>query len=147
MLDKTYCRRLVGYPLEMKRYTNIIPRMGETLMTGYQALLKQLYTPKKYYERIRTFLKDYKPPQRDVRVDLRIVPRYGRAFLRLLGRLGFSGRGALSFWRLFYWVLLTRPRMLPLALTMAAYGIHFQWICNLQSRQPSTSADGASLSG
>ncbi|MCX5970500.1 MAG: DUF4070 domain-containing protein [Coprothermobacterota bacterium] len=128
-------------------YTNIIPRMGETLLTGYQSLLRQLYAPKKYYERIRIFLKDYKPPQQSVRIDLRIVPRYSRAFLRLLGRLGFSGKGALSFWRLFNWVLLTRPRMLPLAMTMAAYGIHFQWICDLQSRQPSTSADGASLSG
>jgi radical SAM superfamily enzyme YgiQ (UPF0313 family) len=123
-------------------YTNIIPKMGETLMTGYQSLLKQLYTPKKYYERIRTFLEEYKLPQNKVRIDLRILPRYGRAFFRILGRLGFRGKGTLSFWRLFKWVLWTRPRMLPLAMTMAAYSIHFQWICDHPARQGSPSADG-----
>src|SRR5512145_1225792 len=42
--------------------TNIIPRMGlDSLRDGYRKLLDQIYAPKLYYERVRTFLREYHP--------------------------------------------------------------------------------------
>ena len=44
--------------------TNIIPRMGiEPLREGYRKILSQIYSPKFYYERVVTFLREYQPPQ------------------------------------------------------------------------------------
>ncbi|MGE5464500.1 MAG: B12-binding domain-containing radical SAM protein, partial [Syntrophothermus sp.] len=44
--------------------TNIIPRMGlETLRKGYREVLSHIYAPRFYYERVHTFLREYKPPR------------------------------------------------------------------------------------
>jgi hypothetical protein len=41
---------------------NFIPKMHhETLITGYKHVLDTIYAPRQYYERVRTFLKEYKP--------------------------------------------------------------------------------------
>jgi len=117
-------------------WTNVIPKMGELLMSGYQYILKQLYSPPNFYQRIRTFLMEYRPPHYKVRFDLRVIPRYCRATLRVIGHLGFASKERSHFWRLFWWVLLTRPRLLPLAMTLAAYGVHFRKICELYIGHP-----------
>ena len=42
----------------MSGLTNIVPKMGlDQLREGYRWLLKQLYSPKLYYERVRTLLR------------------------------------------------------------------------------------------
>jgi len=42
--------------------TNIIPHMNlEVLHKGYQSVVHYLYTPKNYYARVKTFLREYKP--------------------------------------------------------------------------------------
>ena len=42
--------------------TNFTPKMGrETLTNGYKHILNTIYAPKPYYERVKTFLKEYKP--------------------------------------------------------------------------------------
>ncbi len=44
--------------------TNIIPRMGiDRLLDGYQSIMKQIYSPKNYYRRVRTLLKELKAPE------------------------------------------------------------------------------------
>jgi hypothetical protein len=41
--------------------TNIIPRMGiEKLREGYREILRQIYAPELYYERVLTFLREYR---------------------------------------------------------------------------------------
>src|ERR1019366_7521286 len=43
--------------------TNFIPRMNrETLRAGYRHLMAHLYAPGPYYQRVRTFLREYQPP-------------------------------------------------------------------------------------
>jgi radical SAM superfamily enzyme YgiQ (UPF0313 family) len=103
--------------------TNIIPRMDlEVLRTGYRQILEHIYSPQHYYERVKTFLEDYDPP----RLNLKIDAGYLAAFLRSVGRLGINGSERVQYWKLFVWTLFRKPRLFPLAITMAIYGFHFR---------------------
>ena len=105
--------------------TNILPVMGlNTLRGHYRALIGQLYEPKHYYARVRTFLREYRAPAVRPRLDTQRV----LAFFRSTARLGVLGRERLQYWRLLGWTLLRRPRLLPHAVTLAIYGYHFRLI-------------------
>jgi hypothetical protein len=42
---------------------NIVPIMDlDTLREGYRRILRHIYSPAPYYQRVRTFLGEYKPP-------------------------------------------------------------------------------------
>jgi hypothetical protein len=108
--------------------TNIIPKMNiETLRQGYKTILSQIYSPKMYYERVKTFLREYKPPKVGSYVDFQHV----MAFLRSIYRIGIKGVERVHYWRLFFWTLLRRPKLFPLAITFAIYGYHFRQVCEL----------------
>jgi uncharacterized protein DUF4070 len=38
----------------------------------------------------------------------------------------FIGKEKLYFWKLFFWSLLMKPRLFPLAITYSVYGFHFR---------------------
>jgi radical SAM superfamily enzyme YgiQ (UPF0313 family) len=108
--------------------TNIIPRMGlELLKEGYRRILNQIYAPKYYYERVRTFLREYHPP----RIKLHLEPQYFMALWRSMYQLGIRGVERVQYWRLFFWTLFHRPRLFPLAITFAIYGFHFRRVAEL----------------
>ena len=109
--------------------TNIKPKMDSDLLhEGYRSILQTIYSPRAYYERIRTFLSEYKRP---------IIKRpplswnYVGAFLRSMVVLGVRGKERLEYWRLFVWTLLHRPKLFPDAITLAIYGHHFRRVCEL----------------
>jgi radical SAM superfamily enzyme YgiQ (UPF0313 family) len=109
--------------------TNLIPSMGlDELRERYRALLSHIYSPKQYYRRVRTFLREFKTPQVRQRVDLQ---RF-LALIRSAIRLGVVGRERFQYWHLLVWTLFVRPRMLPRAVTMAIYGYHFRRVVELQ---------------
>ena len=107
--------------------TNIIPKMNlETLTDGYRRVMQHIYAPKHYYKRVRTFLREYAPPRIDVPFN-----REGlEALIRSVLRLGIFGRERFHYWGLMVWTLFSRPRMLPMAVTLAIYGHHFRKICD-----------------
>jgi radical SAM superfamily enzyme YgiQ (UPF0313 family) len=106
--------------------TNIIPKMGiEPLVEGYKAVLGHLYSPENYYERIRTFLREYQPPKVQVPLDREQI----MAFFRSVVHLGIIGQERVEYWRLFGWTLFRRPRLFPHAITLAIYGHHFRTMC------------------
>jgi radical SAM superfamily enzyme YgiQ (UPF0313 family) len=108
--------------------TNIIPRMGmEPLREGYRKILSQIYAPKLYYERVRTFLREYQPP----RIRVQWEPQYILALWRSIYQLGIRGVERIQYWRLFFWTLFRRPRLFPLAITFAIYGFHFRQVIEL----------------
>jgi radical SAM superfamily enzyme YgiQ (UPF0313 family) len=112
--------------------TNIIPALGlETLNHAYKDLLRRLYAPKAYYRRVRTFLREYRPPRLKARLDAPFLRGQAAAFLRSIVRLGVVGRERVEYWKLLAWTLVRRPRALPLAVTLAIYGYHFRMICEL----------------
>ncbi len=108
--------------------TNIIPRMDlKALREGYKEIMGHLYTPKNYYKRVKTFLREYQAPKV-------VTPRNFQRFLALFRtsfRLGIFGKERFQFWKLLLWTLLQRPGLLPLAITLAIYGHHFRKICEL----------------
>jgi len=103
---------------------NFIPKMNqETLMNGYKHILDTIYSPKDFYERVKTFLKEYRPRRK--RRD-RIRFYHIRAFIRSVWVLGVKERGRRYYWKLFISTLLKRPRTLPLSVSLSVYGYHFR---------------------
>jgi radical SAM superfamily enzyme YgiQ (UPF0313 family) len=108
--------------------TNIIPRMGmEPLREGYRKILSHIYSPGFYYERVRTFLREYQPP----RIRVPLEPQYVLALWRSIYQLGIRGVERAQYWRLFFWALFRHPRLFPLAITFAIYGFHFRQVAEL----------------
>ena len=106
--------------------TNIIPVMGlEKLTRGYHKIMKNIYSPRKFYQRIRQILKDIKSPVVSNPLDGQHIHAFWRACLHL----GVLGKERFQYWRLLAWTLLRRPGMLPFAVTLAIYGYHYRKIC------------------
>ncbi len=103
--------------------TNIVPCMDlNILRRGYRSVISYIYTPKNYYRRVRTFLREYRPPK----VRRSLDGQRMMAFMRAMFRLGILGRERFQYWRLLLWTLLRRPRALPQAVTFAIYGYHYR---------------------
>ncbi|MEI7770628.1 MAG: B12-binding domain-containing radical SAM protein [Chloroflexales bacterium] len=108
--------------------TNIVPSMDpETLRAGYRSIMRYIYDPEHYYRRVRTFLREYRTSQTQVPRDAQNI----MAFLRSVYRLGIIGSERVEYWRLLAWTTLRRPKLLPLAVTLAIYGHHFRKVCEL----------------
>jgi len=104
--------------------TNFIPKMGyETLARGYKHVVDTIYAPKQYYERIRTFLREYKPRNK---WKLKISLLYIAGWLRAMWVLGVKEKGRIHYWKLFVWTLLKKPKSFPLSMTLAVEGFHFR---------------------
>jgi radical SAM superfamily enzyme YgiQ (UPF0313 family) len=111
--------------------TNIMPKMGlELLHEGYRRIVHNIYSPRYYYQRIKTFLLEYRLP------EIRYSPDFQRflAFFRSSFRLGIVGKERFQYWRLLGWTLLHRRRLLPLAVTLMIYGHHFRRTCENNNR-------------
>ena len=109
--------------------TNIIPVMDPDLLrNGYKRLVQLLYSPEAYYQRVRTFLREYKPPRVRIPMNLGYLTENVLAFLRSIYRLGIAGQERVQYWKLFLWTLFRRPRSFPLAIRFAIYGYHFRKI-------------------
>ncbi|MGA2443084.1 MAG: B12-binding domain-containing radical SAM protein [Tepidisphaeraceae bacterium] len=106
--------------------TNIAPLMGlQALREGYARILNHIYSPKSYYARVRTFLREFRTPT----VGTPLGPQRILAVARSVVRLGVIGRERLQFWRLMWWTLLHRPRLFGRAVTLAISGYHFRRVC------------------
>lgn len=106
--------------------TNIVPEMNmETLKAGYRQILDTIYSPAPYYQRIRTFLREYRPGH--VRGKIHFC--HLLALVRSFYRLGLLGKERLQYWKLLLWTQFRRPRLLPQAIILAIYGYHFRKIC------------------
>ena len=103
--------------------TNVRTLMNlETLREGYRSIMQHIYSPERYYERVKTFLRVYRPPS--VRERMRL--RHLLAFCRSVFHLGIVGRERLQYWRLLVWTFFRRRKLLPLAITLSIYGHHFR---------------------
>jgi radical SAM superfamily enzyme YgiQ (UPF0313 family) len=108
--------------------TNIIPKMDlNQLLKGYQKILTNIYRPRPYYRRIKTFLREYKAPKISIPVDFQ---RF-LAFFRTSIRIGIFGKERIQYWNLLVWTLFRCPKLLPLAVTLAIHGHHFRKVCKL----------------
>ncbi len=103
---------------------NFVPKMNaDHLLDGYRKIINTIYSPKHYYARVKKFLKEYHPPK--VRGG-RLRAFHFKGAARSVVRLGIIGRERVHYWKLFFWSLLRRPRLFPLAITLSIYGFHFR---------------------
>ena len=124
--EKRVCSDFSGDNVDGR--TIIIPAMGmDQLVNGYRAIMKQIYSPGRYYQRVRRILKELKAPTAKIPADFQRL----LAFLRACLRLGILGKERCHYWYLLMWALLRRPKLLPLAVTLAIYGYHYRKICEL----------------
>lgn len=101
---------------------NFIPKMKiENLLSGYKKIIKEIYSPKPYFERVKKLLKEYKPFKKP-----HIRLSYLKAFLKSIFILGIKDRARFYYWKIFFWSLFRKPKLFPMAITYAIYGYHFR---------------------
>lgn len=104
---------------------NFTPKLNREYLTeGYRELVKKLYEPRAYYQRIRIFLKSHRPKGPRPRIS----PANSIALLKSFWILGIRHRGQFSYWRLFCSTLLKRPRQFSQALELAILGYHYRCV-------------------
>ncbi|MBI4330041.1 MAG: B12-binding domain-containing radical SAM protein [Chloroflexi bacterium] len=112
---------------------NFIPRMNhDTLLDGYRHILETIYSPGQFYQRVRTFLKEYRP-QRKTGIILRTDDV--KAVLRSMWFLGIRDKGRRHYWTLLITTLLASPRKLPRFICLAIYGYHFRKVAAFEIRR------------
>jgi radical SAM superfamily enzyme YgiQ (UPF0313 family) len=111
---------------------NFRPRMDkEKLIAGYQQLLTTLYSPKNYYQRIHTFLRNYTPTAR-----ARLTGEDLLAFMRAGWWLGIVSKARFRYWKLIVKTFLVKRRALPMAVELAIHGFHFEKVLERVCRPP-----------
>jgi len=104
--------------------TNFVPKMGfQTLVDGYRHILDTIYSPKQYYERVRVFLKEYKP-RKTARGRLYLY--HFKSLFQAMWVLGVRERGRWHYWRLIIEATLRGPRAFGMSVTFAIQGFHFR---------------------
>lgn len=105
---------------------NFKPRLNrEFLQSGYRELMKKLYEPKVYYQRVRTFLENHKRIT-GPRPRLRLSWPDFMAFVKSFWLLGIWYRGRVAYWKFFWSTLLRRPHQFRRAIEFAILGYHFR---------------------
>jgi len=108
--------------------TNIIPKMdAQILKDGYRKILDSIYSAKGFYERVRTFLKDYTPARHAVTLQWEEIA----ALISSIFEIGIKSKERKHYWKLFFWTLFHFPKKFPLAITFTIYGYHFRKVNEL----------------
>ena len=103
---------------------NFVPKMNyQKLIHGYKEILDTIYSPKEFYNRVKTFLQEYDRP---FKTPQKLKFHHIQALFRSMWRLGIVEKGKRYYWKLFMFGLFKHPKKFPLAITMAIYGFHFR---------------------
>ena len=109
----------------MATEVNFVPKMKkETLVKGYRDILNTIYSPKEYYKRIKTFASEFRPTFR--KTSLRMRTTYIRALIASFWLLGIKNEGRGYFWKLVFWSIFRKPKVLPQIIGFSVVGIHFR---------------------
>jgi radical SAM superfamily enzyme YgiQ (UPF0313 family) len=102
---------------------NFKPKMDrKVLEKGYKHIVKTIYSPKHYYERVVNFLSRYNP----IAISEGYTWTDIRAFLKTVFRLGIFGKERKYYWKLLRWSLRNKPAIFPVAVRFSIYGYHFR---------------------
>jgi radical SAM superfamily enzyme YgiQ (UPF0313 family) len=106
---------------------NFKPKLDrDFLIAGYRELMKSLYEPKTYYQRIRIFLENHRPSGPNLRLTALDI----QALFKSFWLLGIRHSGRMAYWRFSLGTLLRRPRHFRNAVELAIVGYHFRLIAN-----------------
>jgi len=113
-------------------FLNFIPKMDyETLVSGYKHVLDTICSPRHYYERVVTFLKEYRPRKTVGISQLQFC--HITEFIKSLWFLGITNKGRRYSWRLLISTFLKCPQNFPLSISLSVSGFHFRKVaesCN-----------------
>ncbi len=103
---------------------NFIPKMNRAdLYTGFNEVIKGVYDGKPFYERVKGFLKDFRPVVKNKnKLDLKKII----ALIKSMVYIGIFDSHRIYYWRLFFWSLFNRPKLFPMAITYTIYGYHYK---------------------
>lgn len=114
--------------------TNVVPAMGlQPLLEGYRRLLREIYSPRRYYQRVRTFLRECRPTRLNVQLGRDELVAFARSLLRL----GVVARERWEYWKLLVWTAFHRPTAIGAAVTLAITGYHCRRFCEASQRNDS----------
>ncbi|MBM2824946.1 MAG: hypothetical protein HW402_610 [Dehalococcoidales bacterium] len=112
---------------------NFVPKMNhELLIDGYKDVVTTIYSPRHFYERVATFLKEYRPKNKPKVSRLHFY--HIGALLKSVWFMGIREKGRRYYWRLFISTLLKRPRLFPLSVSLCVYGFHFRRVAEKLNR-------------
>ena len=104
---------------------NFVPKLDrEFLLNGYRQLMKSLYEPRTYYQRVLTFLSEHRT--RGPRMPL--TWNNLRALVRSLWTMGVLHGGRLAFWKYLATVAALHPRQFHAAVSLAIHGFHYRMV-------------------
>jgi radical SAM superfamily enzyme YgiQ (UPF0313 family) len=104
---------------------NFVTRRPRTAILQDQAhVLRNIYDPVKYYERVLCTA-TYLVPSHRYRPGLARTLKLAWAFLKVSVRAGFDARTGLLYWRTLLQVLLRNPRALDVVVNLSALYVHF----------------------
>lgn len=105
---------------------NFVPTMGaEALINGYRKIIQTIYSPEKYYERIITFLEEYKPIKKKRRASITSALASLRSLAKSMWYLGIVGKSRRYYWKLMTKALFKYRSAFPEAVAMTITGFHF----------------------
>jgi hypothetical protein len=109
---------------------NFIPKMNpKDLLDGYNGLIRNIYSIKPYYMRVRQFLQTY---QRLHAAKRRVRFSLIRSLVKTVCIIGIANKGRGEFWKLMLWTLIRKPLLLKDAIQYAVYGYHFRIVYGLR---------------
>ena len=106
---------------------NFVPKMDrQLLIDGYKKIMRTIYSPTEYYERVRNSLKfttstGYSPAKA-------FKKEYVLGFFRVLFRLGMADPSRKEFWKFLRRVYSERRDLIGDAVVLAVMGYHFRKI-------------------
>jgi radical SAM superfamily enzyme YgiQ (UPF0313 family) len=99
---------------------SFIPTMSaQCLLDGYRSILKRIYAPDAYYDRVRRFLERYQPTR-----TRRSLSEY-IALCRSIVKQGILGDARASYWKLLIDAATRYRHAFGTAVTLAILGYHF----------------------
>jgi radical SAM superfamily enzyme YgiQ (UPF0313 family) len=111
----------------MDCHLSFIPKMDpQRLIEGYRSILRRIYQPQAYYERVCRFLEEYRPAHHRARK----ISDY-RAFLRSILKQGVLGKARGSYWKFLFEASTRYRHAFDVAMTLAIMGYHFQTLTQI----------------
>ena len=92
---------------------------AQRLLDGYRSILKRIYAPDAYYDRVRRFLERYQPTR-----TRRSLSEY-IALCRSVVKQGILGDARASYWKLLIHAATRYRHAFGTAVTLAILGYHF----------------------
>ncbi|MDD5065794.1 MAG: radical SAM protein [bacterium] len=103
---------------------NFKPRMNkDVLIEGYKKVLHSIFSPKNYYKRIITHLKEYNKSAKETKLAFWMKIK---VLFEAIWKLGVREKGKRYFWKMCLWTIFRKPYLMAEAISLAIYGFHYR---------------------